>query len=72
MMPRAYCTPEQRDLFTTRAGLPLPSQEDPFFRFHDISRRREDDARKRGDCRKIGGERSARRAFTERALGRGG
>lgn len=60
--------PEQPGLFE-RAGLPIPAPGDPFFDFHKESQQREAQALRRGQCRAVGAERQARRAFTMRALG---
>lgn len=60
--------PENRDLFQTRGGLPLPANDNDFFAFHAASQRREAEARRRGVCRAVGGERRARRDFTNAAL----
>ncbi|RZJ47450.1 MAG: hypothetical protein EON87_01040 [Brevundimonas sp.] len=76
-MTRLHCTrcggfvtpqPENRDLFATRGGLPLPANDNGFFAYHAESQRRETDARRRGVCRLVGAERQARRDFTHAAL----
>jgi hypothetical protein len=56
------------DLFATPSGLPFPAADDPFLSFHRASQRREAEARRRGVCRAVGAERSARRDFTHQAL----
>lgn len=60
--------PEQRALFQTRGGLPLPANDNDFHSFHAASQRREDEARRKGVCRAVGAERRARRDFTTAAL----
>lgn len=60
--------PEQRALFQTRGGLPLPANDNAFFAFHTASQDREDDALRHGRCRAVGAERQARRDFTHAAL----
>ncbi|WP_420478260.1 hypothetical protein [Brevundimonas sp. FT23028] len=60
--------PEQRALFQTRGGLPLPANDNGFHSFHAASQRREDEARRKGVCRAVGAERRARRDFTTAAL----
>ena len=60
--------PEQRALFQTRGGLPLPANDNGFHGFHAASMAREAEARRKGICRTVGAERRARRDFTNAAL----
>lgn len=77
MMARQHCPncggfvspmPEQRALFQTRGGLPLPANDNGFFGFHAASQDREAEALRHGRCRAVGAERQARRDFTHAAL----
>lgn len=60
--------PEQRALFATRGGLPLPANDNLFFATILASQQREETARRGGVCRAVGAERQARRDFTHAAL----